>query len=323
MRSIISLCIQDFKRLLTNALFWVLTATLLIIILVVNFALPGEIKPESYKFLYYNIPGFELFAEAAGSEDDLFKAVQEGGNIGFIGGEDKITIVHPQLSEKTLNSIMLSISGATPVEMTVESIKGATKPIPFNKRMTPIFVCFEALITGFILGGALMLAEKEDGTVRALRIAPMGAFRYLTAKTLLFSLIGTLYSILICVFCIGLDIAWIPILLLGFFGTAIFTLIGLAYTTLFKDMSSWFFSMTLLLSINMLPIVSFTSPSFAPVWMKFIPSYPLLFTYEKALFGGGIDAAYSMGAVTLWLLCSYLVAHIMTEKIFLKGARNL
>ena len=44
MNGIFALCVQDFKRLLTNALFWVLTVTLVIIILVVNFALPGEVS---------------------------------------------------------------------------------------------------------------------------------------------------------------------------------------------------------------------------------------------------------------------------------------
>ena len=42
MKSILSTCAQDSKRLLTNALFWVLTATLAVIVLVVDLALPKE-----------------------------------------------------------------------------------------------------------------------------------------------------------------------------------------------------------------------------------------------------------------------------------------
>ena len=322
MKGILSLIIQDFKRLLTNALFWVLTVTLLIIILVVNFALPEKIDMDEHDIVTYNLTGFDLYTRALDSEDAVFEAVKSDNSIGIIGKSAGITIVHPNLSEKMLNALMLSFSGKTPQEVTVELIKKIKEPIPFNKSMVPILICFEALITGIILGGALMLAEKEDGTVNALRIAPVGAFKYLIAKTLLFSIIGTLYSALICLFCIGFHISWVPFLLLSFSGTAIFTLMGLAFTTLFKDMSSWFFSITLILVINMLPIISYSSPSFAPFWIKLISSYPILFSYSYVFFAGSIDASYTISILAAWCFVAYIAAHIMIKKLFFKGGRN-
>ena len=71
---------------------------------------------------------------------------------------------------------------------------------------------------------------------------------------------------------------------LSFIGTAVFTMIGLAYTSPFRDMSGWFFSMIALLSINMLPVISYTSPAFTPFWMRLIPSYPMLMVYRAAMF---------------------------------------
>ena len=322
MKGILSLGIQDFKRLLTNALFWVLTVTLIVIILVVNFALPGKLDMDDHEIVTYNLTGFDLYARALGSEDAVFEAVKNGNAIGIIGESDGLTIVHPNLSEKMLNSLLLPFTGMAPQELTVEFIKEIKEPVPFNKSMVPILICFEALITGVILGGALMLAEKEDGTVNALRIAPVGAFKYLMSKTILFSIIGTLYAALICLFCIGFSIAWVPFLLLSFSGTAIFTLMGLAFTTLFKDMSSWFFSITLLLTINMLPVISYSSPSFAPLWIKLIPSYPILFSFNKAFFGGDINALYTIGVLAVWCFVACIAAHIMIRKLFLKGGRN-
>ena len=176
-------------------------------------------------------------------------------------------------------------------------------------------------MVGFILGGALMLAEKQDGTVRALRVSPFGAAKYVLAKTLLFSLIGTVYASLICLMTVGVSIQWGLFLLLSFFGTAIFTMIGLAYTSPFRDMSGWFFSMVVLLSVNMLPVISYSSPSFTPLWMRLIPSYPILMAYRAAMFGGSIDLGYTIAAILIWGTVSYLLARIFVAKNHLKGAR--
>lgn len=322
MKSVLALCAQDFRRLLTNALFWVLSAMLVAIVLVVRFALPAELSSGEEGFVTCNVAGGEAYGRAMASEEDLREAVRGGDVIGLVATADGILVVHPDLSEKSLRAALLLLSDAAPVNVTVETLGGGGAAVPFNERSVPAFICFEALVTGFILGGALMLSEKEDGTARALRIAPMGAARYLSAKTLLFSGIGTLYAALICLLCVGTGIAWIPFLLLTFFGTATMTLLGLAYTTLFRDMSGWFFSMALLLSVNMLPAVSYVSPVFAPFWMKLLPSYPVLFSLDKAMFGGGYDIPYTVGSMAVWLALACLLAYPAVKMRFLGRGRG-
>jgi len=319
--SILSTCVQDVKRLLTNALFWVLTATLLIIVLVVDLALPKETLSAELATLTWNAPETLSFGTPAQSEDALREAVGKGDAVGFVFDEDGLTVVHPGFSEKSLNIYLLELMNGelTPVETV--SLDAQAKEIPFNLRLTPIFICFEALMVGFILGGALMLAEKQDGTVRALRVAPFGAAKYILAKTLLFSLIGTVYASLICLLTVGTSIHWGSFLLLSFFGTAVFTMIGLAYTSPFRDMSGWFFSMVVLLSVNMLPVISYSSPAFTPFWMRLIPSYPILMAYRAAMFGGSIDLGYTIVAIGVWGAGSYLFARIFVAKNHLKGAR--
>lgn len=321
MKAVLALCVQDFKRLLNNALFWVTTATLVVVILVVNFALPGRMSGHSdYALVSYGTTHYGASSRAVDSEKELRRLVTDEGAVGLLGTHDgSVTVVHSGLSDKTLTAIMLQLSVAPSVPVEVETLREGSRTIPFNKRMTPAFICFEALMVGFILGGALMLSEKEEGTIRALRIAPVGADKYLISKTLLFAVIGTLYALFMAVFCTGLQFAWGRFILLSFFGSALFSLIGLAFTTLFRDMSSWFFSMALLLSINVLPIISYSAPSFSPVWMKLIPSYPILFAYERILFGmGGISLLAALG-VALWCLGAYALSRTMVTRLLRAG----
>lgn len=320
MKSIFSTCVQDAKRLLTNALFWVLTGTLVIIVLVVDLALPKELSSGGISLMSINAPADSPFGLPAESEESLREAVQRGDTIGFVFGEQGLTILHPGLSQKSLNIYALELMQGTRVPVEIVSLDAAAKQIPFNLRFTPVFICFEALMVGFILGGALMLAEKQDGTIRALRVSPFSVSRYVVSKTLLFSLIGTLYASLICMFTVGFSINWGIFLLLSFFGTAVFTMIGLAYTSPFRDMSGWFFSMMVLLSVNMLPVISYTTPSFTPLWMQLIPSYPILTAYRAAMFGGSVHWGYTILSIAIWGAISYVLACVFVAKKHLKGA---
>lgn len=323
MNGILALGVQDFKRLLTNALFWVITATLIIVVLVVNFALPESVSGEDYRIYTYNTDYSADASTAVSSEAELRRAVKENGGIGLLGaGDGSLTVLHPGLSEKTVRAIMVMLFSSPGGEIEVESLNGSGRVIPFNKRMTPVFICFEALIVGFILGGALMLSEKEEGTIRALRISPMGVDRYLISKTLLFSIIGTLYALLIAFFCVGFGFSVLRFILLSFFGAAVFSLIGLAFTTFFRDMSSWFFSMALLLSINMLPVVAYSEPSFSPFWLRVIPSYSMIFAYEKVLFQTGGVSLSVVFAVGGWCVGAYLLSRFAVGKYLLAKGRR-
>ena len=320
MKSILSTCAQDAKRLLTNALFWVLTGTLVIIVLVVNLALPKELSSGQVEAVTYNAPADVPFGTPAESEEALREQVRQGDAIGFVFGETGLTIVHPGYSEKSLNVYVLELMHVAPAQVEIVSLDAQAEEIPFNLLFTPVFICFEALMVGFILGGALMLAEKQDGTVRALRVSPLSVPQYILAKTLLFSLIGTLYASLIALLTVGSSIHWGLFLALSFCGTALFTMIGLAYTSPFRDMSGWFFSMVVLLSVNMLPVISYSSPAFTPFWMRLIPSYPILTAYRAAMFGGSLDAGYTILAICAWGAISFLLAWVFVSRKHLKGA---
>ncbi len=323
MKGILALCVLDFRRLLTNALFWVISSTLIIIVGVVNFALPENASGDGYSVVSYNLSDAGSYSTVVDSEAELIRMVKEEDAVGLLGSEGSVTVVHSGLSAKNVRAIMLSLdTEKTYPGIKVESIYENGQTIPFNLRMAPIFICFEAIVIGFILGGALLLSEKEDGTARALRISPMGVDRYLLAKTLLFSVIGTLYAWLIAVLCVGMHFSQISFLLLSFFGSALFSLIGLAFSSVFKDMGSWFFSMALVLSINMLPAISYTSASFSPAWMQAIPSYLIIFAYERILFGTAGNNLPVVLSVTCWCIGSYLVSRSLLSKYLLGGGQR-
>ncbi|SNS17927.1 ABC-2 family transporter protein [Anaerovirgula multivorans] len=323
MNGIFALGIQDFKRLLTNALFWIITATLVLIISVINFALPENISEEGHHIFSYHTDHTAEQVTVVNSEEELRIAVKEMGGIGLLGNDDgTMTVLNPGLSEKTVLAMLTMLYSSSDTYVGIESINENNSIIPFNKRMTPVFICFEALIIGFILGGALMLSEKEEGTIRAMRIAPIGVDKYLISKTVLFSIIAVIYALLMAFFSVGFNFSVLHFILISFFGAAIFSLIGLAFTTFFRDMSSWFFSMTLLLSVNMLPIVAYSEPSFSPLWLRVIPTYSMIFAYENILFGMGRSLLPTAFTIAGWCIGAYLISRFVVGKYLLMKGRG-
>ena len=322
MRSLLSMCVQDFRRLLANALFWVITATLVLLLAVIHFALPHTVVEEPGQVLGFGLanPGF-AFTQVA-SESALRDAVRDTGALGLLEGPEGLTVLHPGLSDKTVHAFLAVLYGSRVPSMTVEALDPGRPEIPFNLRMVPVFLCFEALITGFILGGALMLSEKEEDTIRALRIAPVGATRYLAAKTLLFSVISGLYALVMAVGCVGFRFPLLPFLLLSLFGSAVYTLLGLAFTARFRDMGSWFFAMALLLSINMLPGIAYGNPSFSPFWIRLIPSYPFIFAYEGILFDMPQRLPLVWLTLAAWCLAAWLAARFMVGRHLFAARRE-
>lgn len=321
MNGILALGIQDFKRLLTNALFWIITATLILIVLVMNFVLPKTVAGGDSTFYtcHVTVPG----GIPVESEALLRQLVRENGSVGLLGSDGgALTVLNPGLSKKTVQAITTLLFGASGAQVGLETLNPISEAIPFNQRMTPVFICFEALVVGFILGGTLMLSEKEENTVRALRISPVGADRYLLSKTLLFSVVGTVYALLMAFFCVGFGFSILRFCLLSFFGSALFTLVGLAFTTFFRDMSSWFFTMAFLLAVNMLPVVTYMEPSFSPFWLRALPSYPLIFTYEKILLGTGAVSSDVVLGIAGWCAGAYLLGRFAVGRHFLtRGGR--
>ncbi len=315
MKGIVALCKQDVKRLLNNALFWIISATLIIIVLVVHFALPSQLAVVHPEIYIYNAPQYAEKATPVSSADKLEQLVRDTEGIGILGTDHGIEVIHTGIPEKEVVSLLQGLEAdATPIR--TRALQHAEESIPFNKRMLPIFIGFEALIVGFILGGALLLSEKEEETVRAIRIAPVSALRYVLSKTLLFAVLGTVYALLMTVLCVGISFHWAQFLLLSLLGSTLFTLMGLCFTVLFRDMSSWFFSAVVLLSINMLTAIAYASPSRSLPIMRYIPSHPIIFAYRDILFGGGMKLSAVL-VILAWCAGLFLLALVCCKRFFL------
>ncbi len=314
MRQVCNLLSQDLKLLLRNAIFWVISVSLVLIVITVNWLVPAEADLDNRNLVVYgmqlSLPGVQL----AESPQAVRELVESSEAVGLINTGGELTVVHSGLSDQAVAALISQLTplpeGQAPIN--VQTLRQSERTAAQNLRLVPMFVSFEAVILGFLMAAILLLGEKQEGTLRAYRVAPGGTLAYVLSKSLLFALVGTAYASLMVVTTVGFAFNWGQFLLLTLLGCLLYTLLGLCLAVFFQDISGWFFLATLILALNMLPMVSFAVPSFAPAWMQLIPSYGGLFAYEEILFptGKALSGTFAtLGVETLaaFGLCMLLV----------------
>lgn len=325
MKRIFSLLAQDFLLLLRNALFWVVTAALVIIVATINFLIPADFtSSESSLVVFgfdYAVPG----SAAVQSPQEVEQAVREKGAVGLIAQDGNLTLLQSGLSEEAATALvsLLTPPSSTLAEVDTHVLRENTGAIAQNKRLTPVFICFEAIVLGFLMAGVLMLGEKQEQTLRAYRVSPGGAFAYIASKTLLLALLGTLYALLMTVFTIGIHFDWFNFIAISLLGCAFYSLLGLCVTVFFRDISSWFFLAALILSINMLPSVSYSVPTFSPAWISHIPSYTTIFAYEEILFDTGKSLSSAYLLLSLETAAAFALSMFLIKKKLLTAAKGV
>lgn len=323
MKNILSLMAIDFKLICKNIFFWILLGMLVIIILVVNFLLPKERTSKYPEIITY---GFDTQVyRQAKNMDDLEYLVKKADNtVGIAFEKGDYIIIANNLTEKQATGLLLPFlpekRKKTPIS--VSKISDNTSVPPFNKSTLPVFICFEALVQGFLLAGVLMLNEKSSKILGALQVSPLRGFHYWASKMILFSIIGVAYALLMTIFTMGTAFPIIPFILISLIATSIFTMIGLITASFFRSLNNWFMLVALIMGINMLTLFAYLFPSLSFSYMQLIPSYPFIFLYEQLLFGH-LNWTSNAISILLWfsILCA-LSLHCIT-KVFLRPQKGV
>lgn len=303
---------QDLMVAIRNYFHYVIIIMAVLMIVIVNFVIPAEVKlTPSEIFLDktddQKIEGYLINVEEmdpgrfVDSEEELYERLESDSNtLGVIlegsiedahftligqGGESEASY---NLLEAAMVSILDHYKGTTDrTPHRVEYLRPQTKNIPFNKQMIPILMFTEVILLGFLLIAVMVFQEKEEGGVRAYRVSPGGTLEYILAKAGSNLFLAVLYAILVIVFTMGFDVNFLPLFGVIVLANILMTFIGLSISVFFKSLEEFIFVAILFMSVLALPMVSYLNPAFAPKFMTYLPSYPVLFGLREILFPTG------------------------------------
>ncbi|QSX08843.1 ABC transporter permease [Alkalibacter rhizosphaerae] len=299
--------LKDAKLSFQGLYFYIEIGLALIFIAVMLFVVPENFDQNQKAFIFANVdesvldqlsdewsevdPSYFVDSrkdlEAALEEDRSAVGVelrQEDGKLVF----DFVLQGHESPAMKNLlkgtleASFLTQIPGFdTQVEESV--LEPDAKRLSDRENVLPIYLTVNMGLMGLFIIAAYIFLDKDEGVIKAYAVAPVRIWQYLASKVMIMMLMGILTSLLVVVALTGFKVNFI--LLLGlivafnFFGSAL----GLLLSSFFDSMTKAMGALYAAVMIMILPVISYFAPSFNPVWIRFFPTYPMMFSFRSLL----------------------------------------
>lgn len=307
MKRFINLFKLDSLVTIRSGFHYVIIGLAVLFIVLVNFVIPESIYTKQEKIIFDGTDsGFVKSLISSSGEDievfddyqEFLQKVESDSSILGIAIDGKYSdlnyeiISSERLSEKAINIIKAAI-GLINAEINEKSdlvdveyayLEDEPKEIPFNKDLVPIFIALEAVMFGFILIAVLVFQEKDERSLRAYRISPSNTMLYIWSKVIVITILSLFYGLSVIVFTIGFSADYLALLVIILLSSIFITLLGLTLSVFFKNISEFLIVSVLTLGILQLPTISYFNPSFSPYYLRWLPSYPIMFGVRQAMF---------------------------------------
>ena len=301
---------KDLALGIRNYYIAIMLFTAVLLVLLIRFVIPEEtsIKPT----VYYAVESeaervfagmYELMDQKGRMEsrEEIVRSME--GNINSLGMVFKIKDRKPTVeyilqgheNEKIKNLLVLPVQAlfnpARQDDLQIETIrlKAVTEENDqtFNMMMLPLLVLFEPALLGLMLLATMIFMEKEEKTIQAYAVTPGQLAEFLVSKVCFILLMSLISASIIVAFTLGIGSNFILLLLVVGISSIFSSTLALVIASFFDNLSKammWLMFATIVLTV---PMISYFMPGFAPVWIRIMPTYPLLFVIQEVLFPTG------------------------------------
>lgn len=170
---------------------------------------------------------------------------------------------------------------------TVTALESAPVRLSDRANVLPIYLVLNVAFMGLFIIAAYVFLDKEEGVIKAFAVTPVKVWHYLVSKIMIMALMGIVVSTIVVVALVGFEVNFalliLTILVYNVFGSVLGLLITSFFDSMTKAMGALFFSIFVL----MFGGFSYFLPSFSPIWIRFLPSYPMIFSFRELLMENG------------------------------------
>lgn len=178
-------------------------------------------------------------------------------------------------------------TGSAPVRYETLGATGPGSKPPLGKLLLPFLLFSDPAMIGVAFVAALIFMEKEEGTLKAYLVTPGRVYEYLLSKALSLSALAVIFTLLLAPAVVGLTPNYLHLLALMLVAGLFSSLLGAAVAVYFQNFSQFLYVAVGLMLLISLPGVAYFVPSFSPAWIRWLPTYPLIFGLREAVFPSG------------------------------------
>ena len=192
---------------------------------------------------------------------------------------------------------------------------GVMETLNNRENLVPLFVVFLGSLMGYFIVMSYIFYDKAEGVIRAFAVTPSAMWKYLITKIFVILTTVVVSSSLITIPVMGGQPNYLLFYIFLIITTFAMASLGLLVTSFFDTIGKAFGVMYAIMVALMIPAFSYYIPSFDPVWLRFLPTYPMLQGFKDILLNG--DAGYVLTYSLVFLaggLALFALADIRFKK---------
>jgi len=186
---------QDLTILMRNNFHLIVIGLAVIMVLLVNFVIPTQVKITPKEIFYDNtnnnvVQKYLLKNDVqqnrfVDSEEKLYERLNQDSNtLGVIinGNKDNASFtIIGQGNENNEAFNLLSAAMANVIDrlkdnqnenINIQYLRSQQDNIAFNQKLIPLIIFTEVILLGFLLVAVIVFQEKEEGGIKAFRVSP-------------------------------------------------------------------------------------------------------------------------------------------------------
>jgi hypothetical protein len=335
-----ALIIKDIKLSAKSNYTYIVLIFVIVFVVVTVFFVPDEFTNDHKLFIHFGADGVlsEKILEGLetnevvlyGSRDEVINNMEKdrtsiGVDITMENGKMIVEfITQGYESEKLKKTLEAHIIGWAAFEAGFEPnsyvtvLESNNPDIPANKGMLPVFLVMESAFMGFFMIAAYVFQDKEEGTIKAFAVTPAKVWQYLLSKIVVFVLFGWVSGLLAAIIIMGPGIRYMQFMLLLTSANIFGSMLGLIAAGLFDSFTKAMNVIFVVVFALGITVVSYYVPSFSPIYIRILPTYPLLFAFREVLFStGNTELVYSnaLGYLAVSAVLFYIANKLFEKKL--------
>ena len=187
------------------------------------------------------------------------------------------------IMEKSLVSNLTSQLPSYKNTTEIITIDGGAEKLSDRLNMLPIFLGINSSLMGLFIIAAYIFMDKDEGSIKAFVVTPARVWEYLLSKVGVMLVMGLITGLISTIALAGFQAHYLHLILLliaaNFLGSCLGLFIASFYDTIIKAMGT----MYMVVIVLTFSTISYYMPTFSPVIIKVLPSYPMLFSFREIL----------------------------------------
>lgn len=160
---------------------------------------------------------------------------------------------------------------------------GEENTLDNRQSFMPMAVVIMNGLMGMLVVISYLIIDKASGLIGAMALTPMRTRSYLMSKVLVVLTTSLISSIVVTVPVMGGQPNYLLFIPTAALVSVVSCMLGLWLASFFRDIKSAYGMIFLMLLLLVVPAMSYILPSFAPVWIRLMPTYPMLQAVKETL----------------------------------------